>query len=245
MPTARCQDDWINSLLPIVLYSYIQYWCHILTLTLGDRGGSWLAFARGYTSLLDKPLEELCPGDRNTLGKKKELIRISSLKNEQKIRPNRETLTYLGDMALVSHQGHSIHPLGKHGTSLHGCVACRSQQDMVLDFWIQEDKSDQADRELLRVHQWVLGSVPYWHSNTCNSKYRNTLVVSRGYGPPLVEHLSFQSTQMCSLSYLPWAAGSCGGRLSRAVAIVPTRARLAVLQTPPAFAVRPGARRAL
>lgn len=32
---------------------------------------------------------------------------------------------------------------------------------MVLDFWIQEDKSDRADRELLRVHQWVLGSVPY------------------------------------------------------------------------------------
>lgn len=92
---------------------------------------------------------------------KKELIRISSLKNEQKIRPNRETLTYLGDMALVSHQGHSIHPLGKHGTSLHGCVACRSQQDMVLDSWIREDRSDRADRELLRVHQWVLGSVPY------------------------------------------------------------------------------------
>lgn len=116
------------------------------------------------------PLGQKCPG------KKRELIRISSLwKIYRKIRLNRETLTYPGDMALVAHQGHSIHPLGKHGTSLHGSVACRSQQDTVLDSWIQEGKSDPGDTELLRVHQWALGSGPYWHSNTCSSKYRNTL----------------------------------------------------------------------
>lgn len=56
----------------------MQHSGHGLTLTLQGRGGSWIAFVRGCMTLLDKPLEELCPWDRSAL-EKKEQVSISSL----------------------------------------------------------------------------------------------------------------------------------------------------------------------
>jgi len=80
--------------------------------------------------------------------------------NQKQTRHLNGTLTHPGDMAVASHQGHSSHPLGKHCTSLHRFVACRSQGGMALDSWIQEDKSDRLDMELLKGHQWALAPGP-------------------------------------------------------------------------------------
>lgn len=149
-------------------------------------------------------------------------------------------------MALASPQRHSIHPLGKHGTSLHGSVACRSLQDMVLDSWIQEDKSDWLDMELPRGRLWALGSGPWWHSNTCSSEYRSILSLFQdGEEDPLQNTLPYKEYINVFTILLPWAAGSCGSPLSRAIAVVSPRARQALLQTAAAFAARPSARRAL
>lgn len=171
---SHCQGDWINHYLQQFFIPTYNTSVTFSLLPLGTGKTAGLPL-RGVIRSCWTSHWKSCALGTEMPWEKKELIRIGSLwKNYRKSSPNRETLTYPGDMALVAHQGHSIHPLGKHGTSLHGSVACRSQQDTVPGSWIQEGKNDLGDTELLRVHQWALGSGPYWHSNTCSSKYRNT-----------------------------------------------------------------------